>query len=75
MPLYDFLNANTNESEEHFMRYDDREQFLVDNPHLSPLISKMSIGDPIMLKVTRPPGWMGELINKAKTAHPHGNLQ
>ena len=34
MPLYDFLNKETGESEEHMVKLADYDQFIKDNPHL-----------------------------------------
>jgi hypothetical protein len=34
MPIYEFMNENTGEVEEHMMKHSEQEQFLKDNPHL-----------------------------------------
>ena len=34
MPMYDFINKNTNEVEVHSMFYKDLDKFKEDNPHL-----------------------------------------
>ena len=34
MPLYDFLNKETGENEEHMVKLADYDQFIKDNPHL-----------------------------------------
>lgn len=38
MPLYDFLNNETGEIEEHNMSYTKLDQFKEDNPHLKQVI-------------------------------------
>lgn len=34
MPIYEFMNTETGEVEDHVMKYSEKEQFIKDNPHL-----------------------------------------
>ena len=38
MPTYSFLNTETGEEFEIVMRISERDQFMVENPHLQPII-------------------------------------
>lgn len=39
MPLYSFINTETGEEHEELMKFSDREQYLLDNPHLQPKLN------------------------------------
>ena len=52
MPTYEFRNKETGEVTEHIMRIAEREQFLLDNPHLQQTITSAPAfaGDHITIK-------------------------
>lgn len=52
MPTYEFRNIETGEVTEHIMRIAEREQFLLDNPHLHQTITSAPAfaGDHITIK-------------------------
>ncbi len=53
MPLYDFKNKKTDELEEHMVKISEYDQFLLDNPHLQRVYTKVATlsysGGPDML--------------------------
>lgn len=70
MPLYDFLNNETGEIEEHNMSYTKLDQFKEDNPHLSQRIlgAPMTVsGHGDRVKVD---GGFKEVLNKISSANP-----
>ena len=75
MPLYDYRNSVTGEIEEHNVKIADREQFRQDNPELTAVVSRVRIGDPILLGIRRTDNGFQEVLTKAKKAHPYGNIQ
>jgi hypothetical protein len=52
MPTYEFRNIETGEVTEHIMRIAEREQFILDNPHLQQTITSAPAfaGDHITIK-------------------------
>lgn len=52
MPLYEFVNTETEEVFEEIMSYDAKKQFLADNQHIKEKFSPIHYGDPF---VHRPP--------------------
>ena len=42
MPLYDFKNKETDELEEHMVKISEYDQFLLDNPHLHRVYTKVA---------------------------------
>ena len=68
MPIYDFKNTETGEIEENrIMSISQREQYLKDNPHMTPHIaSAPPIGDPIKLGVTKTPDSFNSLLKNIK---------
>jgi len=70
MPLYDFLNNETGEVEEHNMSYTKLDQFKEDNPHLKQVI----LGTPSIVgghgDRVKPDGGFKEVLNKISSANP-----
>lgn len=75
MPTYDFRHKETGEIIEKVMKISERDDFLRDNPHYeSVILGAPSIGDPIRLGVRKPDQGFREVLQKAKAAHPKGNI-
>lgn len=75
MPTYNFIDKNTGEVIERVMKIAEREQFLEDNPNYeSILLSPPLFGDPIRLGVRKPDQGFREVLQKAKAAHPKGDV-
>jgi len=67
MPVYSFLDKNTDEEFSAMMTLDEKNQYLEDNENLQQVF-KMNIGDPIRLGVTRPSSDFRRVLQKAKQA-------
>lgn len=75
MPTYDFRHKETGEIIEKVMKISERDDFLRDNPdYESVILGAPSIGDPIRLGVRKPDQGFREVLQKAKAAHPKGNI-
>jgi hypothetical protein len=75
MPTYNFINKDTGEITEKFFSIRLREEYLKDNPQLeSILLGAPSLGDPIRLGIRKPDQGFREVLQKAKAAHPRGNI-
>ena len=67
MPTYTFVNKNTGEESEQFMRMSERETFLADHPELEQTIKTVNIVDPVSIGVTRPPiDFQRHVLSKVK---------
>ena len=75
MPTYDFRHRETGEILEKVMKISERDDFLRDNPQYeSVILGAPSIGDPVRLGVRKPDQGFREVLQKAKAAHPRGNI-
>lgn len=75
MPTYDFRHRETGETIEKVMKISERDDFLRDNPQYeSVILGAPSIGDPVRLGVRKPDQGFREVLQKAKAAHPRGNV-
>lgn len=75
MPTYDFRHKETGEIIEKVMKISERDEFLRDNPQYeSVILGAPSIGDPIRLGLKKPDQGFREVLQKAKAAHPRGNI-
>ena len=65
MPLYEFRNTETDEVIEKFMSIASREEFLKENPHMSPIISGgNALIDPVRLGIRRPDQGFKEVLQR-----------
>jgi len=73
MPTYEFRNKETGDVTEHIMRISERDQFILDNPHLEQTITiaPAFAGDHINLK--RDTGFK-EVLQKINERNPHNDL-
>lgn len=71
MPTYDFHDKNTGEVFSKIMKIADKEQYLIDNPHLEQThTAAPSMGDPVRLGVRRIDNGFKEVLQRVheKTA-------
>ena len=69
MAIYSFENTKTGEEFSLQMSMSEREQYLKDNPDVIQTLTRMNIGDPVGLGVTKPPSdFMKGVIGKVKNA-------
>lgn len=67
MPTYTFLNKETGEEMEKFMRMAERETFLAEHPELEQTIKSVNIVDPVSIGVKRPPiDFQRHVLSKVK---------
>lgn len=75
MPTYNFRHKDTGEIIEKLMKISEREIFLEENKEYeSVILSAPGIGDPIRLGIRKPDAGFREVLQKAKSAHPRGNI-
>ena len=72
MPRYDFLNTKTKEYFDEIMSYEEKVQYLKDNPHIEPMLTTAAlVGDHIVNKMD---GGMKETFSRIAEAHPNSPL-
>lgn len=70
MPTYSFQNKETGEIHDEFLKFSEREQYLIDNPHLNQTItSAPGLGDSVRLGIRRPDEGFKEILRKARKDH------
>ena len=75
MPTYNFQHKETGEIIELVMKISERDSWLQEHPEYESVITGApSIGDPIRLGVRKPDQGFREVLQKAKAAHPKGNI-
>lgn len=70
MPLYDFLDTKTNEIFEKRMSIADKEQYLIDNPHIQSYLGNIAgipLIDPVRLGIRKTDAGWKEVMNKIHT--------
>lgn len=73
MPTYTFIDTNTGEQFDKLLKIADREQFLIDNPHIQSVITAPAIaGDHITIK--KDTGFK-EVLQKINERNPHNDLR
>ena len=75
MPTYVFLNTETGEEFESFMRISEREKYLSTNPHIQPVVSAPAIVSGVSVsKQYRVPSGFNDVLSKVAEAHPSSEL-
>lgn len=78
MPTYTFINKNTGEEEEHFMKISVYDQFKLDNPHLERFIHSTDapgFGCPVRLGIRKTDDGWKEVLSKVADSQPKSNLK
>lgn len=73
MPIYEFMDSSTGEQFTKMMSYSDRQQYLIDNPELKPVIGAPAIVGGTSLNVKNDNGW-NENLSRIASAHPNSAL-
>lgn len=73
MPTYQFLNTDTGEEFQSFMKISEREEFLSNNPHIQPILSAPSIVGGVSVTGKVPDGFK-EVLSKISENHKGSNL-
>lgn len=73
MPTYEFYNKDTGEEFEVFMKISEREEYLKNNPHITPRVSAPAIisGSGSYQKA---PSGFNEVLSKVAEAHPNSEV-
>jgi hypothetical protein len=73
MPIYDFENTKTGEQFTLNISNQEREEFLKASPDIIQVLSRLNVGDPINLHVTKPPtDFQKYVLGKVKEKNPGG---
>jgi len=71
MPNYTFRNNETNETFDISMSISERDQYVLNNPHLTQLITGApAIGDSVRLGVRKPDDNFRDVLREIKSHHP-----
>jgi hypothetical protein len=75
MPTYNFLNNETGEEFEAFMKISEREEYLKTNPQIQPVMTAPAIVSGVSTsKQNRVPDGFKEVLSKISEAHPASDL-
>jgi hypothetical protein len=73
MPLYTFENKETGEVSELSMKIAERDQYVIDNPHMRQIITGApAIGDPHRMGVVKTPDSFNSLLKHIKKGNSKG---
>ena len=73
MPTYTFENIETGEEFEKELPMSDREKYLAENPNIRQILTKINIGDPVRMGITRPPSDFSKyVLGRVKETNPLG---
>ena len=71
MPTYNFVNTETGEEFELFMKWSGRETFLKENPHIQPILTAPAIVSSVAgMGSHRVPDGFKEVLSKVAEKHP-----
>ena len=71
MPTYNFIDTETGEEFESFMKISEREEYLLNNPHIQPVITAPNIVSGVVgVGSNRVPSGFNEVLSKVAEAHP-----
>ena len=75
MPTYSFLNKDTGEQFDKFLRFSEREEFLKTNTNIQPVITAPAILSGVSTsKQNRVPDGFKEVLSKVAEAHPTSDV-
>ena len=67
MPIYSYVNTQTNEETDLNMSMSEMDEFEKTNPHMRRVYDRMNIGDPVSMGITKPPSdFMKHVLGKVK---------
>lgn len=75
MPTYTFFNCETGEAFEMMMKISERDNFLVENPHIQPVLTAPAILSGVSTSnQNRVPDGFKEVLSKISEAHPSSGV-
>ena len=72
MPLYTFINSETQETFEDIMSMAEKDEYLQTNPHITQGLAAPSFGDSIRLGLQKPPDSFRDILREIKKKHSAG---
>lgn len=75
MPLYTFINKDTNEVFDKLVSYSDRQTYLKENPSIEVVIGAPAIGDSVRLGIRKNDDGFREVLSKINAANYKSNLK
>jgi hypothetical protein len=76
MPIYQFINNDTNEEFDLIMTIAERDEFVKNNPACIQQFTSLNIGDPVRLGITKPPPeFMRGVIGRMQDSIPKNRLK
>lgn len=75
MPMYTFINKETNESEDKIMSFAERDAYLAENPHIKQALATPPLGDSARLGITKVSDGFNDILKNAKKSHLHSTIQ
>jgi hypothetical protein len=73
MPLYSFIDSQTGEEFDAFMKISEREEYLAQNPHIQPIVTAAGIVSGVSLTGKVPDGFK-EVLSKVAENHPTSSV-
>ena len=75
MPTYHFLDTQTGEEFESFMKISEREEYLKENPHIKTVVTAPAIVSGVSTSTQhRVPDGFKEVLSKVAEAHPDSKV-
>lgn len=75
MPTYNFLNTETGEEFETFMKISERDEYLSANPHIQPVLTAPAIVSGVSTSTqNRVPSGFKEVLSKVAESHPSSEV-
>lgn len=75
MPTYTFFNSETGEAFEMMLKISERDNFLVENPHIQPVLTAPAILSGVSTSnQNRVPDGFKEVLSKISEAHPSSSV-
>jgi len=74
VPTYDFRDTNTGEVFTRIMKIADRDQYLIENPHIEAVLSAPNLIDPVRLGVRKTDNGFKEVLQKIHEKTPGSQL-
>lgn len=75
MPTYNFVDTETDEEFELFMKWSEREAFLKENPHMQPILTAPAIVSSVAgMGSHRVPDGFKEVLSKVAEKHPTSSV-
>jgi len=75
MPLYEFIDTQTDEKFDKFMSISSREDYLKENPHIQPVLSAPPLVDPVSVGVRRTDQGFKEVLQRIDKLTPGSILK